>query len=103
MKYSRKSYKCVWPLSLLLGTTGALLMPAHAYAFTKLIAGFETLNSSYLIPLARIMAVTSLLVFVALSYFKKDEYQKHIGNVVALSIIAATGTTLIQEVMNAFL
>jgi hypothetical protein len=78
-------------------------MPSQAHAFTKLIAGFETMNSSYLIPLARIMAVTSLLVFVALSYFKKDEYQKQIGNVVALSIIAATGTTLIQEVMNAFL
>jgi len=38
-----------------------------------------------------------------LSFFRKDEYQKQIGNVVALSIIAATGTTLIQEVMNAFI
>lgn len=103
MKYSRQSLKCVWPVYLLSGALGALLMPAQAHAFTKLISGFETLNSTYLVPLARIMAVTSLLVFVALSFFRKDEYQKQISNVVALSIVAATGTTLIQEVMNAFI
>lgn len=103
MKYFSKSSICFWPLTFVLATLGSFLLPAQAHAFTKLIAGFETLNSSYLIPLARIMAVTSLLVFVALSYFKKDEYQKQLGNVVALSIIAATGTTLIQEVMNAFI
>lgn len=86
--------------SLVLGVF--LLSPLNAYAFSKLKNGFETITSSYLIPLAGAVAGASFILFVTLSFFKQDEYQKKAANVAILSIFAGSGLELIKNLIQSF-
>jgi hypothetical protein len=74
----------------------------NAYAFTKLKNGFETITSTYLIPLSTAVAGASFILFVILSYFKQEEYQKKVGNVLALSILSVTGLEIINSLVQSF-
>ncbi len=73
-----------------------------AFAFSKLKNGFETITSTYLIPLAGAVAGASFILFVTLSFFKQDEYQKKAANVAILSIFAGSGLELIRNLIQSF-
>jgi len=81
---------------------GTLLAPTNAYAFNKLKNGFETITNSYLIPLSAAVAGASFILFVILSYFKQEEYQKKVGNVLVLTIFSATGLEIINNLIQSF-
>lgn len=89
-----------WITFTLLG--GALLAPTNVYAFSKLKNGFETITSTYLIPLAGAVAGASFILFVTLSFFKQDEYQKKAANVAILSIFAGSGLEIIRSLIQSF-
>lgn len=89
-----------WFWSLTLG--GALFAPTNVYAFSKLKNGFETITSTYLIPLAGAVAGASFILFVTLSFFKQDEYQKKAANVAILSIFAGSGLEIIRSLIQSF-
>ena len=72
------------------------------YAFGKLKNGFETITSTYLIPLAGAVAGASFILFVTLSFFKQDEYQKKAANVAILSIFAGSGLEIIRNLIQSF-
>ena len=72
------------------------------FAFSKLKNGFETITSTYLIPLAGAVAGASFILFVTLSFFKQDEYQKKAANVAILSIFAGSGLELIRNLIQSF-
>lgn len=97
-----RSEKCLWPVTMILGAFAAVLTPSHAYAFSKLKSGFENLTSTYLIPLSHAMAGAALIAFVLLSFFKKDEYQKQVGNILALTIVSSVGLNIIEALTRTF-
>ena len=72
------------------------------YAFSKLKNGFETITTSYLIPLAGAVAGTAFISYVTLSFVKQDEYQKKAGNVAILSVFAGSGVHLINSIIQSF-
>lgn len=78
------------------------LLPAKAHAFSKLKNGFETITSNYLIPLAGAVAGASFILFVTLSFFKQEEYQKKAANVAILSIFAGSGLEIIRNLIQSF-
>jgi len=80
----------------------AIITTLNAYAFNKLKNGFETITSTYLIPLSAAVAGASLILYVILSYFKQEEYQKKIGNVLALAVFSATGLEIINSLIQSF-
>ena len=93
----------IWPLyGALTAASAALLIPSNAYAFEQLKNGFDNLTKMYLIPLSGIVAGTALIFYIILSYFKKDEYQKNIGNIFALAILARAGLGIINALMTSF-
>ena len=79
-----------------------LVMPSHAYAFSKLIRGLENITSTYLIPLCGAVAGASFILFVTLSFFRQDEYQKKIINILILTAVGGGGLHLVQEVIRFF-
>ena len=79
-----------------------LISSDPAIAFTKLKNGFETITSTYLIPLSAAVAGASFILFVILSYFKQEEYQKKIGNVLVLSVFSAAGLEIINAIIQTF-
>ena len=79
-----------------------LLFPSNALAFGKLTTGLQTITSTYLVPLAGAVAGTCFLIYVILSFFKQDEYQRKIGNVLLLSVFTGAGLELIQKVILHF-
>ena len=79
-----------------------VLGSGNAYAFTKLKNGFETITSTYLIPLSAAVAGASFILFVILSYFKQEEYQKKVGNVLVLTVFSATGLEMINSLIQSF-
>ena len=81
---------------------GLFLFPVDANAFTKLQNGFETITSTYLVPLAGAVAGAAFIVFVTLSFFKQDEYQRKAANVAILSIFAGSGLELIKNLIQSF-
>jgi len=81
---------------------GMALFPSNAYAFSKLKNGFETITSTYLIPLAGAVAGASFILFVTLSFFKQEEYQKKAANVAILSIFAGSGIEIIRSLIQSF-
>lgn len=87
---------------LTLTTSLYLSLSTHAYAFSKLKNGFETITSSYLTPLAGAVAGASFLLYVILSFVKQDEYQKKAANVALLSILAGCGLELIRNIIQSF-
>mgnify|MGYP006423564869 CR=1 FL=1 len=74
----------------------------RAQAFNKLKNGFETLTESYLIPLSTAMAGAMLILYVILSYFRLDEFQKKVGSVFGLAILTVTGTSIINGIVGSF-
>lgn len=78
------------------------MMTQSAFAFSKLKNGFEIITSTYLIPLAGAVAGASFILFVTLSFFKQDEYQKKAANVAILSIFAGSGLELIRNLIQSF-
>lgn len=78
------------------------LTPGEAFAFSKLKNGFETLTSTYLVPLAGAVAGASFLLMITLSFFKQDEYQKKAANVAILSIFAGSGLEIIKNLIQSF-
>ncbi len=92
-----------WLISVPSFLIGSLLLASgNAYAFNKLKNGFETITSTYLIPLSTAVAGASFILFVILSYFKQEEYQKKVGNVLALSILSVTGIEIINSLVQSF-
>ena len=81
---------------------GAIMAPSNAYAFSKLKNGFETITSTYLIPLAHAVAGASFILFVTMSLFKQEEYQKKAATVVILSIFIGGGLEIINKVIQSF-
>jgi hypothetical protein len=79
-----------------------LVLPSNAYAFSKLTNGFETITRTYLIPLSGAVAGASFILFVTLSYFKQEEYQKKVANVLVLSIFTGCGLELVTNVIQSF-
>ena len=79
-----------------------LSVTQQVFAFSKLKNGFETITSTYLIPLAGAVAGASFILFVTLSFFKQDEYQKKAANVAILSIFAGSGLELIRNLIQSF-
>jgi hypothetical protein len=79
-----------------------LLLPSNAYAFSKLTNGFETITRTYLIPLSGAVAGASFILFVTLSYFKQEEYQKKVANVLVLSIFTGCGLELVTNIIQSF-
>ena len=80
----------------------ATLTPSSAHAFSKLINGLESMTSSYLIPLAGVVAGACFIIFVTLSYFRQEEYQRKVANIVFLCVIAATGLEIINTITGHF-
>lgn len=80
----------------------AIIGSPQAMAFNKLKNGFETITSTYLIPLSAAVAGASFILYVILSYFKQEEYQKKVGNVLALTIFSATGLEIINNIIQSF-
>ena len=78
------------------------LVSNEAYAFSKLKNGFETLTSTYLVPLAGAVAGAAFLLMITLSFFKQDEYQKKAANVAILSIFAGSGLEIIKNLIQSF-
>ena len=85
---------------VLLGSS--IVTPQRAYAFTKLKQGFETITITYLIPLSGAVAGASFILFIILSYFKQEEYQKKVANVVMLSIFSNVGLNLLKTLTQTF-
>jgi len=83
-------------------TIGMTLLPSNTHAFSKLKNGFETITSTYLIPLAGAVAGASFILFVTLSFFKQEEYQKKAANVAILSIFAGSGIEIIRSLIQSF-
>lgn len=79
-----------------------MVSSGNAFAFNKLKNGFETITSTYLIPLSAAVAGASFILYVILSYFKQEEYQKKIGNVLALAVFSATGLEIINSLIQSF-
>ncbi len=75
---------------------------SNAYAFSKLKNGFETITNTYLIPLSGAVAGASFLLFIILGYFKQEEYQKKIANVLMLAVLSAVGLDLITTLTQSF-
>ena len=89
-----------WGFSLLF--IYAVLGTSRVYAFSKLKSGFENITSSYLIPLAGSVAGASFILFVTLSFFKQEEYQKKVANVAILSIFVGAGLDIIKNLITSF-
>ena len=93
----------IMPMAASLSAAGvALATPSNAYAFDSLKNGFENLTKMYLLPLSGAVAGCALLVYITLSYFKKDEYQKYVGNIFGLAILASAGLSLIEALTKSF-
>ena len=92
-----------WPVAFLLSFLGlSLLNPKNAEAFTQLKNGFENITKVYLIPLSGAVAACALILFITLSYFKKDEYQKNVGNILALAVLARVSLSVIDAITQSF-
>ena len=79
-----------------------VLLPEEAAAFSRLKAGLESVTSSYLIPVSRLVAGASLVLFATLSFFNQDEYQRKIANIVFMAVIASCGLDVLDKLMRAF-
>ncbi|MFG1486117.1 hypothetical protein [Halobacteriovorax sp. RZ-2] len=98
---SQRRIDIACPLAWTMAVTSLIYSP-HTFAFSKLKNGFETITSTYLIPLAGAVAGASFIMFVTLSFFKQDEYQKKAANVAILSIFAGSGLELIRNLIQSF-
>ena len=78
------------------------VIPQRAYAFSKIINGLESITTSYLVPLAGAVAGASFILFVTMSYFKQEEYQRKIVNVLILAVITGAGLEMVKKVIQHF-
>ncbi|MCK5074336.1 MAG: hypothetical protein KAQ98_12980 [Bacteriovoracaceae bacterium] len=93
----------VWFFSFVACLFGSnILVPQRAFAFTKLKNGFEIITSTYLVPLSLAVAGAAFMVYIIMSYFKQDEYQKKVGNVMILTGIGAGGLELLKKISQSF-
>ena len=91
------------PLAASLSAAGIVLStPNNAYAFDQLKNGFENLTKMYLMPLSGAVAGCALTLYITLSYFKKDEYQKYVGNILALAVLARVSLSIIDGITTSF-
>ena len=86
-------------LTILLLST---FFPTESLAFSRLKTGLETITSGYLIPISRLVAGASLVLFATLSFFKQDEYQRKIANIIFMAVIASCGLEVLDKLMKAF-
>ena len=92
-----------WPIVFTLSFFGVeFINPTNAHAFTQLKNGFENITKMYLLPLSGAVAGCALILFIILSYFKKDEYQKNVGNVLALAVLARVSLSVIDAITRSF-
>lgn len=92
-----------WPFALFLSLFGgALLSAQNAHAFSALQSGLENLTTMHLIPLSGAVAGCATVVYVILSYFKKDEYQKYVGNILGLALFARVALGIIDVITKSF-
>ncbi|MFT6632900.1 MAG: hypothetical protein ACJAS4_002868 [Bacteriovoracaceae bacterium] len=82
--------------------SSGLLSSPKVLAFTKLKNGFETITSTYLLPLTGAVAGAALITFITLSFFKQEEFQKKAASVIGLSIFAAVGLEVITTITQTF-
>lgn len=71
-------------------------------SFNTLKSGFKTISTNYLMPLAAAIGGCSLLLYILMSYFESEKYQKKLINVVVLSICAAVGIEVLNQIIQAF-
>ena len=81
---------------------GALIAPSNAMAFSKLKNGFETITTTYLIPLAQAVAGAGFIYYVTMSVIKPEENLKKSGNVIIISCLIGAGLDLITKVIQSF-
>ena len=86
----------------LLTLFSGFFVPVDTYAFSKITSGLDTLTSTYLAPLAGAVAATSFLVFLILSLYRQDEYQRKAANVAILSVFIGAGTEFIKTIIGVF-
>ena len=91
----------ILPICLIL-VLAVSLFPEDAPAFSRLKTGLETITTGYLIPISRLVAGASLVLFATLSFFKQDEYQRKIANIIFLAVIASCGLEVLDKLMKAF-
>ena len=92
-----------WYFTLTLLLFGsALFASPKVYAFAKLKQGFESITTTFLIPLSGAVAGCAFILFITLSYFKQEEHKKNVGNVLMLSILSAVGIDLINVITQSF-
>jgi hypothetical protein len=72
------------------------------FAFTKLKQGFETITTTFLIPLSQAVAGCAFILFITLSYFKQEEHRKNLANVIWLAILSSVGLGLINTITQTF-
>ena len=92
----------VWIWCIIFAIYILIITASNVFAFNKLKNGFETITSTYLIPLSAAVGGASFILYVILSYFKQEEYQKKVGNVLALTIFSATGVEIINSLVQSF-
>ena len=83
---------------------GARLMvhSPNTLAFSKLKNGFESLTSTYLLPLVGAVAGAALITYIILSFFKQEEYQKKVASVFGLSVVGAAGLEVLNSIIQNF-
>lgn len=89
----------LFPLSFF---TGLVMLSSNAYAFGKLINGFNTVTDTYLIPLATAVSGATFVLFCILSYFKQEEYSKKVGHICIMTILTMTGVEIIKQISQSF-
>ena len=96
-KIKRPDFFLFWPI-----VVASILFPVHVCAFTKIQNGLETITETYLVPLAGAVAGASFVIFVIMSFFRQEEYQKKAANVAILSIFVGAGLELIKLIIRSF-
>lgn len=79
-----------------------IFIPNFIFGFDKLKNGLESITSNYLIPLSGAVAGASFILYITLSFFKQDEYQRKAGNIIILSILAGSGLEIIKNLIESF-
>lgn len=93
-----------YKLSLLVGCIFIVTIYPYesVYAFTKLKNGFETVTTTYLLPLSKAIAGASLIFYLLMSYFNYQEYQKKAAAVVGIAIFSAVGVETLNSIIQSF-
>ena len=87
---------------MVLVTVMIMIPKDQVYAFSKLKNGFETITSTYLVPLAYAVAGASLIFYLIMAYFNQQDYQKKAASVFGITICIAVGADVLKVVQQTF-